>query len=151
MRCGADVGKRNDYLSDSSSGRNTPDSFARKGSIAGAGFKWIVQYRRPATRLFKDGGHLTMAAELKIANRDPLVIWQSFIASLILIRVSLIPVIVGASGLVYVVGVLVLGSAFFYFSTRVAFRRPSVAARQLLAASIVYLPLVFILMTLDKK
>ncbi len=40
---------------------------------------------------------------------------------------------------------------FLYYSIHFAFRRSNVAARQLLTASIVYLPLVFMLMTLDKK
>jgi protoheme IX farnesyltransferase len=71
--------------------------------------------------------------------------------SLALIPLSLIPGITGESGVVYAAGALVLGSIFFYYSARFAFHRSNIAARQLLAASIVYLPAVFILMMLDKK
>jgi protoheme IX farnesyltransferase len=84
-------------------------------------------------------------------RRDRFVTWQSAVASLALVPLSLIPRITGESGLVYSVGAVVLGSIFFYYSARFAFRRSNVIARQLLAASVVYLPLVFILMTLDKK
>jgi len=62
-----------------------------------------------------------------------------------------IPAITGESGLVYSVGALILGSIFFYYSERFAFHKSNVAARQLLAASIAYLPAAFILMMLDKK
>ncbi len=82
---------------------------------------------------------------------DRFVIWQSAAVSLALIPLSLIPAITGESGLVYSVGALILGSIFFYYSERFAFHKSNVAARQLLAASIAYLPAAFILMMLDKK
>jgi protoheme IX farnesyltransferase len=72
--------------------------------------------------------------------------WQAVVASLTLIPVSLIPTGIGGAGLVYFVGACLLSSGFFYYSTRLAFRRSNVAARQLLKASIAYLPLVFFLM-----
>jgi protoheme IX farnesyltransferase len=84
-------------------------------------------------------------------RRDCFVIWQSSAVSLALIPLSLIPAITGESGLVYALGALLLGSMFFYYSGRFALHRSNAAARQLLAASIAYLPAVFILMMLDKK
>jgi heme o synthase len=84
-------------------------------------------------------------------RRDCFVIWQSAAVSMALIPLSLIPAFTGKSGLVCAVGALVLGSIFFYYSGRFAFRRSNVAARQLLAASIAYLPAVFILMTPNKR
>jgi protoheme IX farnesyltransferase len=84
-------------------------------------------------------------------QRDRLATWQSLAPSLALLAVSLVPAITGESGLVYSVAALICGSIFLYYSTHFAFRRSNVAARQLLTASIVYLPLVFMLMTLDKK
>jgi protoheme IX farnesyltransferase len=83
--------------------------------------------------------------------KDRFVIWQSLVASLALMPLSLIPAITRESGLAYSAGALILGSIFFYYSVRFAYRRSNVAARHLLAASIVYLPLVFILMMLDKR
>jgi protoheme IX farnesyltransferase len=84
-------------------------------------------------------------------RRDCFVIWQSLGVSLFLIPLTLVPTIIGESGLVYSVGALILGSFFFFRSARFASRRSNVAARQLLAASILYLPALFILMMLNKK
>jgi protoheme IX farnesyltransferase len=84
-------------------------------------------------------------------TRNGFVTLQSFAVSLGLIPVSLIPAIRGESGLVYSIGAFVLGSVFLYCSARFAFHRSNVTARQLLTASIVYLPLVLILLVLDKK
>ena len=84
-------------------------------------------------------------------RRDRFVVWQSFVASLALIPLSLIPAIAGRSVLVYGVGVLVLGLISIYHATRFAFHRSNLAARQLLAASIAYLPAVFALFVLNKK
>jgi heme o synthase len=69
-----------------------------------------------------------------------------FFASLALIPVSLIPGAFGRTGLVYFVAACILSSGFFYYSARLAFLRSNLAARQLLKASIVYLPLAFVLM-----
>jgi len=83
--------------------------------------------------------------------RERFVIWQSLIASLALIPLSLIPTITGESGRLFLLGAFILGSIFLCYSANFALRRSNVAARQLLAASIIYLPLIFILMMLNKK
>jgi len=83
--------------------------------------------------------------------RNRFVVWQSFAASLALLPVTLTPTICGESGLAYSGGALILGLIFLYYAARFAFRRSNLAARRLLAASIIYLPLLFILLMLDKK
>jgi protoheme IX farnesyltransferase len=52
---------------------------------------------------------------------------------------------------VYLAGALVLGGVFLFYSVRFAFQMSTVSARRLLLASIVYLPLLFGLLALDKK
>lgn len=84
-------------------------------------------------------------------RRERYVVWQSLGVSLALVPLSLIPTMIGQSGLVYSVGALILGSIFIYYSAHFAFQRSNIAARQLLAASIAYLPAVFILLMLDRK
>lgn len=84
-------------------------------------------------------------------TRNRFVVWQSFVVSLVLIPVSWIPAITRESGLLYFVGALILGVILLCYSARFAFSRSNLAARQLLAVSIVYLPLIFGLMVLDKK
>jgi protoheme IX farnesyltransferase len=79
------------------------------------------------------------------------VLLQSVAVSLALVPISLSPMIANKSGLTYSVGALILGSIFCYYSGCFALRRSNAAARQLLAASIIYLPVLFILMMLNKK
>jgi heme o synthase len=83
--------------------------------------------------------------------RDRFLIWQAFGASLILIPLSLIPTIIGKSSLFYSTGVLIMGSAFLYYSAAFVFWRSNAAARRLLAASIVYLPAIFFLIVFSKR
>jgi protoheme IX farnesyltransferase len=71
--------------------------------------------------------------------------------SLVLIPASLLPVFLGQVGKAYLVGALVLGFGFLHYGVRLAFHRSNSFARRLLLASVVYLPLVFALMMLDKK
>ncbi len=76
--------------------------------------------------------------------------WQALLASLVLIPVSLIPTLIGHVGLVYFVPAGLLSSLFFYYSASLAFQRSVLAARRLLLASSVYLPLAFCLLSFGK-
>jgi heme o synthase len=76
--------------------------------------------------------------------------------SLALIPVSLAPVILGMSGRVYAGGAIVMGIALCYFGLRLVrlglpmnASRSKQRARQLLQASVVYLPLLFALMMIN--
>ncbi|MBZ5722552.1 MAG: heme o synthase [Acidobacteriia bacterium] len=75
-----------------------------------------------------------------------------------LIPVSLAPTFFGMSGKLYFVGALVMGTTLLYFSLRLAtFNLPAAntrskqRARQLLQATVFYLPLLFALMMLNKR
>jgi protoheme IX farnesyltransferase len=76
--------------------------------------------------------------------------WQAFGASLALVPISLSPAVLGHAGTVYFVVAFALSSGFFFMSACLAFRRSNVAARRLLMASIVYLPLALAVVTLFK-
>jgi protoheme IX farnesyltransferase len=93
-------------------------------------------------------GYLVLPAG---GTRERVVIWQSFIVSLALIALGLFSFASGEFAFGYCVGILTLGSFFSLFAARFAFRRSNVTARQLLFASIVYLPATFVLMILGKK
>ena len=84
-------------------------------------------------------------------NRTRFVIWQAVAAPALLLVVGLIPTVSGLSGFVYFGGALAIAGTFLYYSARFAAHRTNVAARQLLLASILYLPAVFALLVLDKK
>jgi heme o synthase len=75
---------------------------------------------------------------------------QIVVYTLMLIPVSLLPTILGMSGKVYFYGAIVLGLLFLYSSVRAAFSLSRQQARRLLLASVVYLPLLFILMVMNK-
>jgi len=83
--------------------------------------------------------------------KERFVIWQSFVVSLVLIPLGLLSWATGEFAFSYCVGILVLGSFFSVFAARFAFCRSNATARQLLFASIVYLPATFVLMMLSKK
>jgi protoheme IX farnesyltransferase len=67
-----------------------------------------------------------------------------------LIPISLLPVIFGMSGKIYLVGAIILGLWFLYTGVRVAFDRTNVRARHVLLASVIYLPMIYGLMVLDR-
>jgi protoheme IX farnesyltransferase len=69
---------------------------------------------------------------------------------LALLAVGLVPTLMGLTGAVYFVAALLLGVAFLGFGIDLARSHTAAAARRLLLASLVYLPLAFLLMALDK-
>jgi protoheme IX farnesyltransferase len=77
--------------------------------------------------------------------------WQSVMPLLVLALMIPTPVFLGQAGLLYLIGASVLSSGFLGFGAQLALRKSNRAARQLLFASIIYLPSVFILMVLDKR
>ncbi|HWP58816.1 MAG TPA: heme o synthase [Candidatus Acidoferrales bacterium] len=74
---------------------------------------------------------------------------QSVSHSLALLAVSLLPTLLGLVGGVYFFSALLLGSAFVACSVQFARRQSSAAARKLLWASLVYLPVLLVVMALD--
>jgi protoheme IX farnesyltransferase len=115
-------------------------------------FCWQFPHFMSIAWMYREGyaraGYLVLPPD---ERGDRLFFLQSLGASLVLIPLSLIPAIAGESGLTYLVGALILGSIFSYYCGRFAFHRTNVGARQLLTASIAYLPAIFILMMVDKK
>src|ERR1700731_3422768 len=80
------------------------------------------------------------------------------IYSVALIPISLLPSFMGMAGRIYLVGAVVLGFALLYFGIRLAFLNlpPASAlskkrARQVLQATVIYLPLLFALMMVNSQ
>jgi len=69
--------------------------------------------------------------------------WQSVLPALALLPITLSPQLLGRSSLTYTVGAFLVSSIFAYFAAQLALRRSNTAARRLLLASILYLPLLF--------
>ncbi len=77
--------------------------------------------------------------------------WQIVVSSLLLVPISLAPALFGEAGTFYFLGALLLGAAYTSYGFRLAASRSRALARRVLLASVVYLPLIFGLMMLDKK
>jgi protoheme IX farnesyltransferase len=75
---------------------------------------------------------------------------QAALFILILISVTLLPFYFNMAGIRYLAGALVLGSGFLAFGIRFARFRNRASAKQLFRASALYLPLLLILLVLDK-
>ncbi len=75
---------------------------------------------------------------------------QIVVYTLMLLPVSLLPAVLGISGKLYLAGAIVLGLLFLYSSIRAALSQSRQEARKLLLASVLYLPLLFLLMVLDR-
>lgn len=74
---------------------------------------------------------------------------QIVVYTLMLLPVSLLPTVMGMAGKVYFIGAIVLGLLFLHSSLRAAFSMSRQHARRLLLASVLYLPLLFLLMVID--
>lgn len=70
--------------------------------------------------------------------------------TLLLLPVSLLPTLANISGRLYFAGAIILGLGFLYVSLRTARQKSKWQARQLLLASVVYLPILFGLMVLNR-
>jgi protoheme IX farnesyltransferase len=77
-------------------------------------------------------------------TRIPFVMLQTLLPLLALVAISIMQVPTRHAVIYYCAGAL-LNLAFLYFGSEFVFRRSRVTARRLLAASIVYLPLLFVL------
>ncbi|MBZ5592406.1 MAG: heme o synthase [Acidobacteriia bacterium] len=75
---------------------------------------------------------------------------QIILCASLLIPVSLAPGLLGMSGKLYLVGALALGAWFLYSGVRVAADRTILRARSVLLVSVIYLPLLYGLMLLDR-
>jgi protoheme IX farnesyltransferase len=75
---------------------------------------------------------------------------QIILYSLMLLPVSLLPTFLGLSGRIYLVAAMILGLLFLASSIRAALSKSNQHARQLLLASVLYLPLLFGVMVLNR-
>lgn len=88
---------------------------------------------------------------LPVVEPDGRVTGQQIIAySIMLVPVSLLPTVLGISGRIYFVSALIFGLLFLASGIRTAFSKSNQHARQLLMASVFYLPLLFGVMVLDR-
>ena len=80
--------------------------------------------------------------------RVPVVIAQTLLPLIALVFVSLVPALPGAAGVLRTGGILLAGLGFLTCGLQFVSRRSGSSARRLLFASILYLPVVFLLLSL---
>lgn len=122
-------------------------------------FVWQFPHFQAIAWLYREdyaAGGIKMLPVVDQAGRS--VVRQMMAYSSVLIPVSLLPALLHMAGKVYMAGALTLGLAFLWFNFRLALTNlPTTApaskkfARQLLQASVTYLPLLFALMMIDTR
>jgi len=114
-------------------------------------FLWQFPHFLAIAWMYRDDYARAGIKMLPVVESDGKVTAQQIISyTVLLIPVSLLPVVIGLSGSVYLVGAVVLGAGFLYYSARAALVRTGWQARQLLLASVIYLPMLFGLMVLNR-
>ena len=76
---------------------------------------------------------------------------QIVMFAIMLLPVSLAPYFLGLSGLIFVIGAAILGIWFLWVSIQAALAKTDKKARVVLLVSVIYLPVLFILMVADKR
>ena len=97
---------------------------------------------------YRRAGYLVLPAS---DFKHRFVAWQCLLPTLVLFVVTIVPALRGQSGILYFAGALAVGGVFVYYSAHFVLKRTVASARQLLLASILYLPVLFALLALDKK
>lgn len=96
---------------------------------------------------YERGGFLM----LPVVDRDgKKTAWRILIYTVLLLGVSLLPTFLGMAGIIYAIGALIMGAMFLWFSAQVVLNRSRESARHVLRASVAYLPLLLLLMVLDR-
>jgi protoheme IX farnesyltransferase len=131
---------------------------AARGSISLEGwvlfailFLWQFPHFRAIAGMYREDYSRAGILMLPVVEPNGRVTAQQIVIyTLMLLPVSLLPVALGMAGKIYLYGAIVLGLLFLYTSLRAAFSMSRQSARRLLLASVLYLPLLFILMVLNK-
>jgi heme o synthase len=114
-------------------------------------FLWQFPHFLAIAWMYRDDYARAGIKMLPVVEPEGRVTGQQIISyTLLLVPVSLLPAVTGLAGAVYLVGASVLGLGFLFFSARAALVRTTWQARQLLLASVLYLPALFALMVLNR-
>jgi len=93
-------------------------------------------------------GYLVLPHDLR--PRARFVNWQTLLPLLALMPLSLLPALACAARSFYWIGALLLSLGFLHYGAQFVVNKSGATARRLLAASIIYLPLLFVLIVLSR-
>jgi heme o synthase len=114
-------------------------------------FLWQLPHTLSIARLYREDYARAGVRVLPLMNRHGASTERQIVLTcLALLSVSLLPAVLGWTGPVYLVGALGLGLAFTAVGIVHAVARTTRAARQVLLASLLYLPLLLGLLALDR-
>src|SRR4029453_10682602 len=112
-------------------------------------FLWQFPHFMAIAWMYRDdydrAGYLVLPGD---EARGRLVTLQTLLPLIALVVVSVLPALTGPAGAAYGIGALVLGLGFLDCGARFTARQSAAGSRQLLLASIVYLPTLLVLMIL---
>ena len=114
-------------------------------------FLWQFPHFLAIASLYRDdyarGGIVMLPVVEPEGNRTAR---QILISCSLLLPLSLTPTLLGITGAIYFCGTLLLGIAFIHYCRQAAFDKTTLGARRLLQASVIYLPLIYLLMIFDR-
>ena len=114
-------------------------------------FLWQIPHSLAIARLYRDDFARAGFRILPVIDPEGASTGRQVVTyCLALLVVGLLPTLIGLAGPVYFIAACVLGLMFLGFGIDLARSYTVAAARRLLFASLVYLPLTFLLMALDK-
>jgi len=114
-------------------------------------FLWQIPHTLAIARLYRDDFAKAGIQFLPVVESDGWTTGRQIIThSLALLVVSLLPTLLGLAGTVYFLAALLLGSGFLWYGIGLAISQSLAAARRLLLASLIYLPLLLVVMALDR-
>jgi protoheme IX farnesyltransferase len=114
-------------------------------------FLWQLPHSLAIARLYREDYARAGIRLLPIVEPDAKSTGRQIVINcLALLVVGLLPTLVGLAGPVYFVAALVFGCLFLGYGIAFALSRTATAARQLLFASLLYLPATLLVMALDK-
>jgi heme o synthase len=114
-------------------------------------FFWQLPHSLAIARMYRDDYARAGIRVLPVVEPDARSTGRQIVSNcLALLLVGLLPSFVGLAGPVYFLSALVLGGMFLAYGIAFAVSRTVASARQLLFASLLYLPAILIVMALDK-
>ena len=114
-------------------------------------FLWQLPHTLAIARLYCDDYARAGVRLLPVVDRDGTSTERQIVTGcLALLVVSMLPTLIGLAGPIYFAGAWVLGAAFVVLGARQALTPSPVAARRVLFASLLYLPMLLALLAFDK-
>jgi protoheme IX farnesyltransferase len=115
-------------------------------------FLWQLPHSLAIARMYRDDYAKAGVRLLPVVEPDGASTGRQIVTNCsALLVVGLLPTLVGLAGRVYFFAALALGVGFLGYGIAFARTRTAAAARQLLLASLLYLPALLIIMALDKR